>query len=237
MARLKSRQLSIPFGFKFIQPETGWQPRPHSSFTGICQALRAHRIGNPHLAAKHKWATDMADIEAEVEAFNANICVQMGWTDYLMSPPGEPPPPKTKPPSQAELESVSAAAGRTSKIWAGVRTLNDWIDSGTPPVPVEQAEARASVCAKCPKNGKGDFTRWFTQPAAEAIRRQMEKVTERSLSTSRDKEINVCEVCLCPMRLKVHTPLDYIRAHMTDKILDDLRAVDGCWIPEELSRS
>ena len=163
-----------------MQPETGWQSQKFASFSSIVNSLIAHRMANPALVEKHGWATDQAGVEDAVDAFNARVCVQMGWTDYVMMAEGESPPPKSRPPSQSELQQVSVAAGRAKKIWAGVRTLNDWLDSNEPPVEAEVSSARAAICAKCPKNTEGDFTKWFTKPAAGAITKQIERVRATS---------------------------------------------------------
>lgn len=233
--RLKSRQMQIPNGFKFIQPETGWSAPRFASFTVIANSLRNHRESRPDLVAKHGWRTDQDAVEFELEQFNVRLCLQHGWMDYLDGVEiGGGLPPKSKPPSQQEVEQVSAAAGRAKKIWSGVRTLNDWIDSGEPPVAAELSAERALVCAACPKNTAGDFTSWFTKPAAGAIQKQIEKLADRKLSTPSDAVINVCDICLCPLKLKVHTPLPFIRAHLSEEILRELEKAPACWIPKEL---
>lgn len=142
--------------------------------------------------------------------------------------------PKPKAPSPSEVEQLNAAAGRARKIWSGVRTISDWIDSGAAPVAQEVADARAAICAKCPKNGQGDFTSWFTAPAAGAIKKQVEKLGDRKLTTPDSDKLNICEVCLCPLKLKVYAPMEFIKPHMADGVLADLRAVPGCWIVKEL---
>jgi len=234
--RLKSRQMQIPNGFKFVQPETGWQATRFASFDSIVQSLRGHRLSRPDLVAKHGWATDVDGVGFDLEQFNVRLCLQHGWTDYLDGMDvGGGLPPKSRPPSQQEVEQVSVAAARAKKIWSGVKTLNDWIESGEPPVPSEISERRAAVCAACPKNTAGDFTSWFTKPAAGAIKSQIEKLQDRKLSTTLDAKINVCDVCLCPLKLKVHTPLEYIRAHLSEAVLSDLQKVPNCWIPAELT--
>jgi hypothetical protein len=206
--RLKSRELQIPNGFVFYQPETGWKPPRFQSFMQLVQQIIRHRQANPALAAQHGWNLSPQSVEVELEEFNARICVSMGWDDYVMhTDPGGGLPPKSTAPTQADQKQVSAAAGRAKKIWSGVKTLNDWIDSGDPAVPPELSLARAAICAKCQKNTPGDFTTWFTKPAAGAIQRQLEKVQDRNLSTPSDAVLNVCDVCLCPLKLKVHTPL------------------------------
>lgn len=234
MARLKSRQMQIPNGYRFVQPETNWQPRRFSSFDSIVTSLISHRKGRPDLVAKHHWSTDYDVVAEEVERFNVNLCQRQGWNNYLDEADfGGGAPPKQMPLSQADQRQVSAAAGRVTKIWAGVKTLNEWIDSGETPVAAEVANQRASVCAVCPRNGSGDFTTWFTKPAAAAIQRQMEKLQERKLSTPDDDKINICEVCLCPLKLKTHTPFKFIAAHLTDQVYDELPRDPMCWMVAE----
>jgi hypothetical protein len=231
---LKSRQLFIPNGFTFVQPETGWVAPRMVSFDTVVNSLIAHRKANAFLAQKHNWATDFDSVAVEVDNYNAAVCAQMGWSDYITTDIGALPPPKSRPPSQSEQNQVSAAGAKSKKIWAGVKTLNDWIDSGEPAVSAELSAARAAACMGCPQNGRGDFTKWFTGPASEAIRRQIGKLSDRKLATPSDEKIDVCEVCLCPLKLKVHTPFDFIKAHLSKEIATELRAVPGCWIIKEL---
>lgn len=234
MARLRNRQHQIPGGFRFYQPQTKWQPPNFASFDTIVQGLISHRNANPALRDKHRWATDQPTVEIEVDEFNARICEQAGWTDYISSAIGGAPPPFFPAPSQTDQSKLNAAVGAVKKIWAGVRTLNDWLDSGELPVAPAQSTARAAVCAVCPKNVSGDFTTWFTRPASEAIRRQLEKAKDRQFKTDYDDKLNVCEVCYCPMKLKVHTPLSFINAHLSQPVLDELAAANpNCWIVAE----
>lgn len=234
MSRLKSRERFVPGGFTFYQPETNWKAPKMASFESIAQAIYRHRQGNPHLAAKHKWPMDLESIREELDAYNAKVCEQMGWKDFVQAPTGGAPAAFFPSANPSDPKGLGAVAATVKKIWAGVRTLNDWLDSGSPPVESGQSSSRASVCARCPKNVKGDFESWFTRPAAEVIRRQLERVSERKLSTPDDARINVCDVCLCPLKLKVHTPLSYINAHLSEEVLRDLSAVrPECWIISE----
>jgi len=228
--------MQVPNGYKFIQPETGWQAPRFASFDSIVTNLIGHRNSRPDLVTKHGWATDRDGVANDVEQFNVRLCLQHGWMDYVEGlDVGGGPPPKSRPPSQAEVEQVNVAAGRAKKIWSGIRTLNDWIDSGEPPVAQELANSRALVCSICPKNTSGDFTTWFTKPAAGAIKTQIEKLQGRKLSTPSDGVINVCDVCLCPLKLKVHTPVKYIKDYMNEAVMADLLKVEKCWIVSELS--
>lgn len=233
MARLRNRQRSIPFGFKFVVPETRWEAPNFASFDTVVNALIAHRQGNPALCAKHHWSTDRAAVENDVDSFNANMCVAMGWLDYVSMPTGEPPPPKSKPPSPEEAAQVSAAGAKSAKIWSGVKTLNEWYDSKEPAVPTDLSTARAKACSECPFNEQGDYSRWFTTIAAEAIKRQVEKFSERKLTTPYDDKLATCKACLCVNKLSVHAPLKIKMAHMREDVYDELRTAPACWVVKE----
>ena len=233
--RLLDRNKQIPYGLKFLQPETQWKPRTaFQSFDSIVRGLIAHRSSRPDLVQSKNWALDYDSVAHEVDAFNALICARHGWTNYISDGAGAEPPPKPQALLQHEKSVIAAAAGKAKKIWGGIRTLNDWIDSGAPPVPHVLAESRAATCAQCPQNGKGDFTAWFTKPASSSITAQIEKLKQMKLSTSKDSTINICEVCLCPLKLKVHTPVSFIKAHMSTEVLSELRMIPNCWIPKEV---
>lgn len=231
--RLKDRNRQIPNGLKFLQPETNWQPQRYASFTTIVTALISHRRRHPDLVKAKNWSLDPNVVADEVDAFNAGICARMNWNDYIMSDEGAAPAPKPQALLSKEKEQIAVAASRAKKIWTGVRTLNEWIDSGTPPVETERSEIRASICAKCPKNGQGDFTSWFTKPASDMIAKQLERLKGMKLSTPLDDKINICDVCLCPLKLKVHTPINYITTHLTPEVRAELAKVPNCWIVAE----
>lgn len=233
--RLKSRQHQIPNGFKWLQPQTNWRPRPFESFDSIVRSLIRHRQGRPDLIAKHGWATDYDTVANEVEQFNVNLCLKHGWMNYVDGGEVGGGVPKTRPPSPANVENVAVAAGASVKIWSGIKTLNEWIQSDEPPVAQELAESRAATCASCEHNAPGGFEDWFTRPAAGAIKKQIELLAHRKLKTSQDEKLHTCRLCLCPLRLKVFTPMQYIKAHMAEGLLQDLQKVPHCWIPKELT--
>ena len=232
--RLKDRNKQIPNGLTFLQPETNWRPPRYASFAIIVNAIISHRRRRPDLVQSKKWSLDQAVVAEELDAFNARLCAQHGWMDYITDGAGVVMPPKPTALLQQEKSVLAAAADKAKKIWSGLETLGDWIDSNTPPVAKEVSESRASICAKCPRNGSGDWTTWFTKPASEIIRKNQEKLAFMKLSTTHDATINICEICLCPLKLKVHTPAQYIKAHMSQSVLAELRAVPNCWIPKEV---
>lgn len=222
MPRLVNRNTQIPGGFRYIQPQTNWHSRPWSSFNSIVDALVAHRKGNPFLVQKHGWSIDKPTVENEVDLYNAMLCKQMGWSAYFVED-GEPNPPK--------ISAPASLANRVGKLAVGAVTQVEWIASGAEAVSPEQSERRAKHCLICPKHGKGDWTSYFTVPAQMAIQKALNQKREWKLETSVDKELQVCEACLCPMRLKVHMPIAAILRNMPEESLQDLDP--HCWILSE----
>lgn len=225
MPRLKSRQSQIPNGFKFYQPETGWKPPRFASFDQIVQGLITHRKGNKALLEKNHWPTDYETVANEVDAFNARVCMQMGWTQYISEAPGGEPAPAPfllQPPNQV---------GKLEALAAGGRVIVEWIASGEEAVPAKQAEERAKVCADCPLNTQGDWTSFFTVPVSEAIRRAMDQRRGWNLSTPLDDKLKVCSACYCPLPLKVHMGIERILSRIHPDILPTLDP--KCWILAE----
>ena len=159
----------------------------------------------------------------------------MGWSKYIMTTTGDAPIPKAKAPSPSDQKQVAAAAGRVTKIWSGVKTLSDWIDSGAPAVPQSRADARAKVCATCPKNEKGKaLTDIFTVPVANMIKKKMERLNEMNLKTRYDDILATCQACLCPMRTKVWVPTELVLKRLKPDQKAELQPdKPQCWILQE----
>lgn len=230
MLKLIDRNRQIPGGLKFYLPHTKWSPRPWASLHEIAQSLYSHLQGNPQVLAQLNWPLDIRFLEDRIDEFNANICQQMGWGDYIQTAqggavPSNPFPLNPPPPPRSQFRKQIDAAV------AGPKSMVEWLESGAQAVPNEQAAARALVCLDCPSHEKGDWTRFFTTAASEAIRTELNKRNDWKLSTPSDPDLEICGVCLCPMRLKVHMPIEIIRKRLTDQIKSELH--EKCWIRNE----
>lgn len=224
MARLVNRNMQIPGGFRFRQAETKWQSRRFASFDTIVNSLIAHRKANRFLTEKHKWPTDYASVAEEVDAFNAALCLANGWTKYVTLEGVDHP--KTLPSlGLARLRNAAVSAA------AGVMTLKEMFGEGEQPVARQKAEARAAVCAVCPKNQQGDWLRFFTEPAARLIRATLAFIKDMNLVTTQDANLHRCDACDCPMKLKVWAPIQHIRKHLPPDVPAKLH--ETCWIPKE----
>jgi hypothetical protein len=219
----------MPGGLRFLQAETNWSITPWSSFESAVGQIITHRLGNRYLMEKNGWSVDPASVAAELDAYNTKIAKEMAWTDYIVE--GEPggPPSFIQPPIHRSSGLFEASA--VARVRSGVQTIAEWEISGGFVVDQAVAESRATVCAGCPKNGKGDLTSWFTVPAAKLIQVQLEAKNNRKLETKSDEALGVCEACSCPLKLKVFCPLDIINSKMSPSVRTELHP--GCWILSE----
>lgn len=232
MLRLKSRQSFIPNGFVFYLPEVKWKSPRMASFDRIVGELMGVIAANPALAKKNGWPTDRPGVEDWVDKYNATVCAKMGWNDYILTD-ASGSIPKASAPAQS-LRSLAAVAAKAKALVAGAKTLMEWDDSGEPPVGRDLATSRASVCVACPLNQQGDWTDWFTIPAAELIQRRIQKAAARNLSTVHDERLKLCSACGCPLRLKVHVPIEWIGKRLSPEQRSRMESAPSCWVIGEL---
>lgn len=216
MVHLKSRTQCPPNGFSYFQKETGWRGQAWD-FNTLCRQVQQHRQANPRL----RLNTNMGQIMEDVDVQNAERVAGMANTEsYLLF--DSSPSPKSFPP-----QLVQAA----QRLAAGVKSLADWLGEGGKPVEASLSESRAAVCVKCPKNLQGDMTSWFTKPASALIRKWIGTRQDLGLKTSHDDRLGVCSSCACPLKLKVHTPINHILDRIPAESKADLDL--GCWILSE----
>lgn len=224
MANLLDRHKQIPNGMFYYEPATKWRSRPWASFDQIVQELIAHRKANIGLAERLGWSTDYDTVANEVDAFNAKICEQMGWRQYVGGGGSAPPIPFRESPRHPSFVRLGAVA-------AGGQVLVDWIKDGHEAVDATLAEKRAEICTRCPLNKQGGLLDFFTDKVSEAIRRTLEDRKRMNLSTIHDAKLGVCDACYCPLKLKIHLPLNAILKRMPDNVRAAL--APGCWIRSE----
>lgn len=227
MARLQNRNRQIPNGLKFYDANLRWSPPNNASFSVICDGLRSARLANPGITRAKGLATGINQIEDEVDSYNAAICQQMGWTDFITGSAGG----LQVPFPQGQSHPPSSLASRLSNVAAGSSVIVEWISSGSEAVPQEQSDHRAEVCSKCPMNKKGDWSALFTIPAANAIRSAIKNKGEFGLSTPYDDQLGICEACDCCLVLKTHVPFHKFYPKMSQAAKDALDV--NCWIRAE----
>lgn len=233
--KIVNRQMQIPNGYTYQQPETRWRPSRYSSFSAMVGQVCHHRKGNPKLL--EKYSDDPAEVAEEMDIYNAELCVRNGWMKYVQWVEDWQPPPKLAARLQEEQAKLGVAAAKPGvfrtavRAFTGAVTIADWLGSDGKSVEKELSESRAKICATCPQNQAGDLTSFFTKPVSDLIRRQLQEREGLKLSTLQDAHLGVCGACGCPLKLKVHVPLNFITQHMHEPEKANLDK--RCWILSE----
>lgn len=225
MARLKSLTAHPPYGFQFLQPETGQNTPFVGSFNHVVEQTMMLRQANSFLAERHGWRVDLAGVEHDVEQYNVARMIAGGWPEFIVQDEPSNAPVYTPPPAQ---KKTGVAVASIKHVAAGVAVLLEWLGHGAKAVPQELADKRASICAGCPKNNGGDFTAYFTKPIADKIRTQLEIRGDLQLRTPYDDKLTVCSACDCPLKLKVWVPIEHILSHTSEVTKNQLDP--RCWI-------
>ena len=222
MVRLKSRTQSPVNGFQFIDPAISPNAIQTWDFESLCREVQARRTQNP----RFKLATDMNTIRQEVDQQNALRMLSIRNAEsYITSEGGGAAPNRVAP------QNWRGVAGGIKRVAAGAGILRDWLGAGGIAVAPGKSQSRAGVCAVCPKNLPGDLFSIFTQPVAERIKAQLAIKNDLNLKTSLDDKLKVCAACSCPLQLKVHTPLEHIKEHLSEEVKAALDP--SCWILSE----
>ena len=213
-------------GWAFRQPQTNWvNPFAMVGFDASVKAIRQHRLANPAITAKHGLATDPVAIANELETYTRR---RLGIPD--------PEPSffwsrRSNSQNEAGVAAGVSLTRRIAQVGTGIATLADWIGEGGSPVDAALAENRAAICVQCPKNMAGDLFSLFTRPVANLLQKQLEERKQLNLSTSHDAALNICDACGCPLKLKVHVPLRFIKEHIKDP--ERSKHDEQCWILKE----
>lgn len=124
------------------------------------------------------------------------------------------------------------------KVDQFIKVRRDWLGEGGEPVPLEQAQARADVCTgrltgnPCKFNYQGSWL--WSMITSMAIRSQMTLRHIMNLKLEGEDTLRTCEVCGCPLKLKVHVPFKHIYRHTTPDHFS--KFPDFCWKRIELKQ-
>lgn len=107
---------------------------------------------------------------------------------------------------------MSTLLERARAIPRGIDTIREWLGSEDGAcVSQELAQERAQVCLSCSRNEKGGI---ITGAIAEAVKRHLETKSDLQMRVDGERQLGVCNVCQCQMRLKIWTPLSIVRKQM-----------------------
>lgn len=226
-----------PQGWIYFQPQTNWwAPAPlQNNFAQQVNNIIKMRRANPQF----KMATDFKTVAQDLERYtekriksNPKFCV--GEEAVLAQ--------KKSPASLRSPLLRAAAAVASGVIRVDPKALEAWLGAGGKPVPRELAERRAEICSVCPANSSSPncpenlrhtWRDWVTAPVADWLRRYLGYKHAMELSTSHDAGLGKCLACRCELELKVHAPLEHIRANLEEDALVELRKYPDCWVLRE----
>lgn len=241
MVRLANRLNAPPNGFWVTVPQADYNAQ-FWDFESAVGALWALMQKNPGLSQRFpQLPKTRAQCEEFVDAQNAlRVSLIRGAQTYITEGgPAIPVPFPTAKSTGNFFRHVVAGAGRVPPQWfkklgqikTGAITIGDWLGHGGVPVAETLSGKRAEVCATCPKNQQGDPDGFFTKGASEILRRQLAERDQMKLSTPQDEKLGVCSACGCPLKLKVHCPLEFIKRHMPAAQTAELDP--ECWVRKE----
>ncbi len=223
MPRLADRSRLPPGGLRFYDSVANWAPTAHLSFDATVAEIVAHREKHRHLTELHGWSTDPKIVADELDSYNSKVCAEMGWTQYITE--GGP---------DTSIPFTLTRQKRAVQLATGAKPLLKWSINGEV-VDEALAAKRAEVCAACPMNVKKQLIDYFTDAAASLIQKELEIRNGRKLSTPHDSDIGICDACGCPLHLKVHCPIEFIKNEVAPQKLSDFDP--RCWITSEIAAS
>jgi len=121
----------------------------------------------------------------------------------------------------------------------GLELLRDWLGEGTSPVSEIKALHRACVCASgnqgkpCPLNLEPNWWDRVKSMIANTIKMELEMKQHLKLETCLDESLSMCGACGCCLRLKIWTPIEHIKAHLSPENL--AKTPEFCWMRKELN--
>lgn len=132
------------------------------------------------------------------------------------------------------LEVVVLVDKRSARYLAnGAQAWIEFLGPEQKPVAIEIATRRAAICANCPLNrpAKG-WIDTISKVAAKATKAYFRIKDDLKLRVDGEEKLGICDACWCPLKLKIHMPINHIVEHTEDEVMADLHK--DCWILREM---
>lgn len=115
----------------------------------------------------------------------------------------------------------------------GARAWLEFLGPEQKPVEAELSQKRASICYKCPLNrpAKG-WIETITTEAAKATKTYFRIKDKLNLRVDGEERLGICNACWCPLKLKIHMPIDHITDNTEDEVMAEFHK--DCWVLKEI---
>lgn len=228
---LRNRHELPPGGFIYFEARTNWPPNPENFFAGMdfdraVAAIIQHRQSNPRYSSDPEWSTDPGTVAKQLDEFT---CIRLANNPFFCL--GGSSAKKAFSPQGRLAGQVAAFAGAVKGVVGGVGAWLQWVGPSGRVADHSLAEARAEICSTCPQNVPGGLLAFFSIPASELIKEQLEIKTQMQLTTRHDQKLNVCKACLCPLHLKVWAELSFALENLKPESKEKLDP--RCWMLKE----
>jgi hypothetical protein len=124
---------------------------------------------------------------------------------------------------------LSGAMLKFKTVLAGTKILGEWLASGKPTVPQEQADARSAVCAGCVFNQDPKDCATCAWPALTEL---VTKILGGRRSKHHDK-LKSCASCGCAISVKCWVPIGFLKQSFGYE--NDLP--EWCWVLKEMEET
>lgn len=181
MALLKLQNTKPPGGYTYLQAETGLVI-DSDSLHGLVAKVIQHR------QYRSLGPTDDATVLLEVQR---QICSRLGENECY----AEKDDTWTPVPRPGHI--------RLTEIMAFSKTMLEWIKAGGALVPMEEAQRRRGICAKCPLN---------QMPTGCKCGLLYKMIAAIIPKERRFEDLHVCKICACTLKAKASLPLAVIEA-------------------------
>lgn len=201
----------------YVEPTTGWTNTTplNGDFFATARKIAQHRRQNPSFGLRSDIASCEAALEEQTIARLIRTGKDSGYVDGVQK--------KTLVTAFQNLAGrVAGLVEAVKRDVNGARSLAEWLGEGAMPVSQDLAEVRALACRQCPMNGG------VVGKVKEAVAEYLQTKAKLELHVEKESELHTCQVCECPLKLKVWVPLDYVLSHS-----EATQFPAECWIRKE----
>lgn len=205
------------------------------TFQQAVTEMQRFRAVNPYLG----MSTNPGEIAKELEEWT---CERIHYDPQYCRPKKKAPEIQTSPMSDTNnglsrlaplLGTLGQVAHSVANLKSGASAITEWLGSGGNPVSPQTANTRSQICETCPHNHSRKALSSWTGILADRIKDYVAQKNRLSLHVDNEDRIGACEICDCPLALKVFVPIQHIASHTNPAKLAEFPAY--CWIPKELN--
>lgn len=198
---IANKNVTPPQGWSYTQPESGATFKSHD-YRSWTRDILSHRKANGYPVGD-EWEEELISDACKQNSHWNTVCKRVG---------------------------VHQGSG-TKKLgfkhaMAFLKTLRAFVEQGGLYVEQEEADRRAEICSRCPKNKPVGFSCGACAAGLLGLLRWL--LGKRTVFAA--SEIENCSVCLCDLKAAVWFPVEAQKAGLTEPQIEEFKKLDSfCW--------